>query len=44
MVEGKNDEAATNENSETGCDSLSIVKGVDHLRYIGNTNSEDAHR
>ena len=33
MVEGKNDYAVTYVNSETGFDSLRIVKGVDRLIY-----------
>jgi len=41
MVEGKNDKAVTNENSETGFGSLRIVKGVDRLIYISDTDIEE---
>jgi len=43
MVEGKNDMAVTNENSETDFDSLRLVKGVDCLIYISNTDIEEGH-
>jgi len=32
------------ENSETGFGSLRIVKGVDRLIYINNTDTEEGHR
>jgi hypothetical protein len=38
MVEGKDDKAVTYENSETGFGSHRIVKGVDCLIYIGDTD------
>jgi len=44
MVEGKDDEAVTYENSETGFGSLRIVKDVDRLIYISDTNMEEGHR
>jgi len=44
MVEGKNYKAVINENSEMGYNSPSIVKGVDDLIYIGNTDQEEADR
>jgi len=44
MVKGKNDEAVMNDNSKTGCDSLRIVKGVDRLIYISDTDMEDGPR
>ena len=44
MVEGKDDEAVTYVNSETGSDSLRIVKGVNRLKYISNTDMEEGHR
>jgi len=43
MVEGKDDGAVTNVNSETGFGSLRIVKGVDRLIYISCTNMEEGH-
>jgi len=43
MVEGKDDEAVMYVNSETGFDSLTIVKGVDRLIYISNTDMEEGH-
>jgi hypothetical protein len=36
--------AATYENTETGFDSLRIVKGVDRLIYISDTDMEEGHR
>jgi len=44
MVEGKDDEEVTYVNSKTGFDSRRIVKGVDHLIYISDTNMEEGHR
>jgi len=44
MVEGNDDEAVTNLNSETGFGSLRIVKGVDRLIYISNTDMEEGHQ
>jgi hypothetical protein len=44
MVEGKDDEAVIYVNSERGFGSLRIVKGVDCLIYISDTNMEQGHR
>ena len=44
MVEGKNDKAVMYVNSETGFGSLRIVKGVDRLIYITNTDMEEGYR
>jgi len=44
MVEGNDGEPVTHENSETGFGSLRIVKGVDSLIYISDTNMEEGHR
>jgi hypothetical protein len=44
MVEARMKEAVTNENFETGFGSLRIVKDVDRLIYICNTNMEEGHR
>jgi hypothetical protein len=44
MVEGKDDVAVTYVNSKTGSDSLRIVKGVDRLIYISNTEVEEGHQ
>jgi len=44
MVEGKDDEAVRYVNSETGFDSFRIVKGVDRLLNISNTDMEEGHR
>jgi len=44
MAEGKDDKAVTNVNSETGFDSLTIVKDVDRLIYISDTDMEEGHR
>jgi len=44
MVEGKNDEAVMNENSETGFDHLRIVESVDRLIYISDTDREEGHQ
>jgi hypothetical protein len=43
MVEGKNDTAVTYENSETGFGSSRIVKGIDRLIYISDTDMEEGH-
>jgi len=43
MVEALDEEAVTYENSETGFGSLRIVKGVDHLIYISDTDWEEGH-
>jgi len=44
MVEGKDDEAVRYVNSETGFGSLRIVKSVECLIYISDTNMEEGHR
>jgi len=44
MVEGKDVKVVMNENSETGFASLRIVKGVDRLIYISDTDMEEGHR
>jgi len=44
MVESKDDEAVMYVNSETGFGSLRIVKGVDCLIYISDTDMEEGHR
>jgi len=44
MVEGKDDKAVTYVNSETALGSLRIVKGVDCLIYINNTNMKEGHQ
>jgi len=44
MVEGKDDEAVTYVNSKTGFGSLRIVKGVDRLIYISDTDMEEGYR
>jgi len=36
--------AVTYENSEIDFGSLRIVKGVDHLIYISDTDMEEGHR
>jgi len=41
MAEGNDDEAITYVNSETGLRSLRIVKGVDCVIYISDTNMEE---
>jgi hypothetical protein len=43
MVEKKDDEAVTNVNSETGFGRFRIIKGLDCLIYICNTNREEGH-
>jgi len=44
MVEARMTKAVTNENSETSFGSLRIVKGVDRLIYISDTDMEEEHR
>jgi len=44
MVEGKYDEAVMYVNFERGFRSVRIVKGVDCLKYISDTNMEEGHR
>jgi len=44
IVEGKDDKAVTYVNSETGFDSLRIVKGADHLIHISDTDMEEGHQ
>jgi len=43
MVEAKDDKVVTYVNSETGFGSLRIVKGVDHLIYISDTDLVERH-
>jgi len=44
MVEGKDDEEVTYVNFEMGFGSVRIVKGVDRLIYISDTDMEEGHR
>ena len=44
MVDGKDDEAVMNVKSETGFDSPRIVKGVDRLIYISDTDMKEGDR
>jgi len=44
MVEAKDEEAVTYVNSETGFGSFTIVKGVDRVRYINDTDMEEGHQ
>jgi hypothetical protein len=44
MVEGKDDEAVTYVNSERGSDSLRIVKSVNRLIYISDTDMEEGYQ
>jgi hypothetical protein len=44
MVDGKDDKAVMYANSETGFGSFRIVKGVDCLIYISDTNMEEGYR
>jgi len=44
MVERKDDMAVTYVKSETGSGSLRIVKGVDRLIYISDTDMEEGHQ
>jgi len=41
MVEGKDDEAVMSVNSKIGFGSLRMVKGVDRLIYISDTDIEE---
>jgi hypothetical protein len=43
MVEGKDDQDVTYVNSWTGYHSLKIVKSVDNLIYISDTDMEEGH-
>jgi len=43
MLEGKDDDAVMYVNSETGFSNLRIVKGVDCLIYMSDTNMEEGH-
>jgi len=44
MVDGKDDEGATCVNSKAGFGSPRIVKGVNRLIYISDTDMEEEHR
>jgi hypothetical protein len=44
MVQGKDDEAVTYQNSKTGLASLRIVKGVHRLIHISDNNMEEGHQ
>jgi hypothetical protein len=44
MVESKDDKGSTYGNSETGFGSLRIVKSVDSLIYISDTDMEEGDR
>jgi len=44
MVEAKDEQAVTYVNSETGFGSFTIVKGVDRVRYINDTDMEEGHQ
>jgi len=44
MVEGKDDKTLTYVNSEIGCGSNRLVKGVDRLIYISDTDLEEGHQ
>jgi len=44
MVQGNDDNAVTYLNSEAGLDSLRMVKAVDHLIYISDTDIKERHR
>ena len=44
MVEGKDAKAVMYVNSDRGFGSLRIVKGVDRLIYISDTDIEEGHR
>jgi hypothetical protein len=43
MVGCKDDKAVTYVNSEAGFDSIKIVNGVDRLRYLSHTYTEQGH-
>jgi hypothetical protein len=44
MIKTKDEEGVTYANSETGFGSLRIVKDVDRLIYISDTEMEKGHR
>jgi len=44
MVEGKDDKVVKYVNSEAGFGSPRIVKGVDCLIYMSNTDMEEGHQ
>jgi len=44
MEDGEANKAVTYENSETGFGSLRIVKGVDLLIYISDTDMVEGHQ
>jgi len=44
MVECKDDKGSTYENSETDLGSLRIIKGLDRLIYIRDTDMEEGDR
>jgi len=44
MAQGEDDKAVTYVNSKTSFGSLGIVKGVDRLIYISDTNMVEGHR
>jgi len=44
MVDAKDEKAVTYVNSEIGLGSLRIVKGVDRLIYISDTDMAEGHR
>jgi hypothetical protein len=44
IVQGKDEEAVTYENCESGFGSFRTVKGVDCLIYISNTDMKEGHR
>jgi hypothetical protein len=44
MVESKDGKAVTYENCETDVRNLRIVKGVDRLIYISDTDMEEGHQ
>jgi len=44
MVEVKDEDAVTYVNSETGFGSFRIIKGVDCLIYISNTDIDEGHQ
>jgi len=44
MVEEKDDKAVMYVNSETGFGSLRIVKGLEHLMYISDSDMVEGHR
>jgi hypothetical protein len=44
MVEGKDDEAYTYVNCETGFGNLTILIGLDHLIYISDSDIDEGHQ